>query len=113
MKPESSIEVLQQLDIRVGEIIRAEAFPEARKPAIKLWIQFGAELGVLQSSAQITLRYNPQSLIGKQVIAVLNFPVRRVAGFKSECLVLGASNHNGDVILLQPDTYVEPGWEIA
>lgn len=112
MKPESSIDVLQQLDIRVGEVIRAEPFPEARKPAIKLWIQFG-EIGILQSSAQITMRYTPEALIGRQVVAVLNFPVRRVAGFKSECLVLGASNHNGDVILLQPDTKVEPGWEIA
>lgn len=112
MKVETTIDVFQQLDIRAGVVIRAEPFPEANKPAIKLWIDFG-KLGVLQSSAQITQRYQPEQLTGKQVVAIVNFPPRRVAGFKSECLVLGASNHQGDVVLIQPDTSVEPGWEIA
>jgi len=112
MKAETTIDVFQQLDIRVGVVIRAEPFPEANKPAIKLWIDFG-QLGVLQSSAQITQRYQPEQLTGKQVVVIVNFPPRRVAGFKSECLVLGASNHQGDVVLIQPDTSVEPGWEIA
>jgi tRNA-binding protein len=112
MKPETTIDVFQQLDIRVGVILKAEPFPEARKPALKLWIDFG-NLGILQSSAQITQRYQPAEITGKQVVAIVNFPPRRVAGFKSECLVLGASNHQGDVVLIQPDMHVEPGWEIA
>ena len=99
-------------DIRVGTILEARPFPEARKPAIQLLIDFG-DRGILQSSAQLTVRYSPELLIGTQVIAVLNFPSRRIAGFRSDCLVLGATNHEGDVILLRPDQFTPPGWEVA
>ncbi|PWK05220.1 chaperone CsaA [Tumebacillus permanentifrigoris] len=109
----ATIEDLHKLDIRVGTILRATAFPEARVPAIKLEIDFGAELGMKASSAQITRRYNPQDLVGRQVVAVVNFPPRRVAGFHSEVLVLGGVPETGDVVLLAPDAVVPNGTPIA
>jgi len=99
-------------DIRVGRIVRAEEFPQARKPAYKLFIDFG-ELGEKRSSAQITARYTPAELAGRLVVAVTNFPPRQVAGFRSEVLVLGVPDDpSGDVILLAPDTDVPPGTRV-
>jgi len=101
------------LDIRVGTVIAAEPFPEARKPAIKLRVDFGPELGVKRSSAQLTAHYTPEQLIGRQVVAVVNFPLRRVAGFESQVLVLGAMPTDREVILLAVDRAVEDGTRIG
>lgn len=102
----------EKLEIRTGTIVDAKEFPEARKPAYQLFIDFG-EWGIKQSSAQITKRYRIQDLVNRQVIAVINFPVKSIAGFKSECLVLGVLGDAGDVILLQPESEVKNGSRIA
>lgn len=101
------------LDLRVGRIQDAQPFPEARKPAIKLWIDFGPELGIKKSSAQLTHRYSPDTLIGRQVVAVVNFAPRQIGPFLSEVLVLGAVGDDGDVVLLQPDQAVPEGWKVG
>lgn len=98
-----------KVDIRVGTVTRAEAFPEARKPAIKLWVDFGADIGVRKTSAQITVHYDPQTLVGRQVMAVVNFPPRQIGPFMSEVLVLGVPDDNGAIILLSPDQTVPDG----
>lgn len=101
-----------KLDIRVGTITLAEPFPEARKPAYKLTLNFGEELGTKRSSAQITVNYTLEALIGKQVLAVVNFPPRQIGPFMSEVLVLGLSDENGDIVLIEPDSKVPNGGKL-
>ena len=101
------------IDMRVGTVRAAEPFPEARKPAIKLTIDFGPELGVKRSSAQLTRRYEPAQLVGRQVVAAVNLGSRRIAGFTSEVLVLGGVPEEGDVVLLALDAPVPDGTRIA
>jgi tRNA-binding protein len=108
----ATIDDFAKLEIRAGTVVRAEPFTEARTPAVKLWVDFG-ELGVRTSSAQITMHYEPRELVGRQVVAVVNFPPRRIAGFASEVLVLGAVPREGEVILLAPDRPVANGARIA
>jgi tRNA-binding protein len=100
------------LDLRVGRIVQVELFPEARRPAYKLWIDFGPELGIKQSSAQITERYQPAGLVGRLIIAVVNMPPKRVAGFTSEVLVLGVPDEHGAVVLIRPDAEVPLGGRV-
>jgi tRNA-binding protein len=109
----ATIEDFAALDFRVGTIIDASPFPEARKPSIRMVIDFGPDLGHRRSSAQLTRHYTPVDLVGRQVVAVVNFPPRRIAGFLSEVLVLGALPGEGDVILLALDQPAPDGTRIG
>jgi len=106
---EATFDDFMKLDIRVGEITRAEPFPEARKPAYKLWVNMGDALGEKKSSAQITVHYQIEDLIGKRVMAVVNFPPRQIGPVMSEILVLGVPDEKGDVVLIAPDQAVPLG----
>jgi tRNA-binding protein len=108
-----SWEDFEKIDMRVGTIQKVEVFEKARKPAYKLWIDFGNEIGIKKTSAQITNLYSPEELINKQIIAVVNFPPKQIADFMSECLVMGVYNKNGDVILLNPNLPTENGNKIG
>ena len=109
MADEITFDDFLKVDIRVGHVTRAEPYPEARKPAIKMWIDFGPEIGEKKTSAQVTAHYTPEALIGRQVMAVVNFPPRQIGRFMSEVLVLGLSDSQGDIVLLRPDRDVPVG----
>ncbi|MEL6463558.1 MAG: tRNA-binding protein [Pseudomonadota bacterium] len=104
-----SFDDFMKVDIRVGQVVRAEPFPEARKPAIKMWVDFGDEIGERKTSAQVTVHYDPDTLVGRQVMAVVNFPPRQIGPFMSEVLVLGFPDGNGDIVLATPDRNVPLG----
>lgn len=106
-------EEFEKTEMRVGTIIDVNDFPEARKPAYQLTIDFGIEIGIRKTSAQITKRYTKEVLVNRQIVAVVNFPKKQIANFMSECLVLGAVGDGGDVILLAPDFKVENGLRIG
>lgn len=106
---EISFDDFLAVDIRVGRVVRAEPYPEARKPAIKLWIDFGPEIGEKKSSARITAHYTPGDLVGRQVLAVVNFPPRQIGRFMSEVLVLGVPDADGGIVLVGPDQAVPEG----
>lgn len=106
-------EEFEKTEMRVGTIIDVNDFPEARKPAYQLTIDFGAVIGIRKTSAQITKRYTKEVLVNRQIVAVVNFPKKQIANFMSECLVLGAVGDGGDVILLAPDFKVENGLRIG
>ena len=103
----------EKVEMRVGTILEVHHFPEARKPAYQLKIDFGSAIGIRKTSAQITKRYQKEDLINRQIIAVVNFPVKQIAKFQSECLVLGAMGEENDIVLLQPDFMVENGLRIG
>lgn len=103
----------EKIEIRTGTITEVKDFPKARKPAYQLWIDFGGELGIKKSSAQITTHYTKEDLLNRAIVAVINFPPKQIADFISECLVLGVYDENNDVILLKPDKEIKNGQRIG
>ena len=103
----------EKVELRVGTILRVEAFPEARRPAYKLWVDFGPEIGERKSSAQITKLYSPEELVGKQVLAVINFPEKQIGPFMSQCLVTGVMPEDDEVVLIHPDREVPNGLKLV
>lgn len=106
---EISFDDFLKVDIRVGRVLRAEPYPEARKPAIKMWIDFGPKIGERKTSAQLTRHYTPETLVGRSVMGVVNFPPRQIGKFMSEVLVLGVPDAEGEVVLLTPEQDVPLG----
>nr|WP_291117443.1 tRNA-binding protein [Flavobacterium sp. UBA6135] len=106
-------EAFEKVEMRVGTILEVNDFPEARKPAYQLHIDFGTSIGILKTSAQITKRYPKEELVNRQIVAVVNFPKKQIGKFMSECLVLGAVGDEGDVVLLHPDSKVDNGMRIG
>ncbi|SCX88155.1 tRNA-binding protein [Nonlabens sp. Hel1_33_55] len=113
MKKNLNWEEFSKIDMRVGTIVGAQLFPEARKPAYKLEIDFGKEIGIKKTSAQITDHYKLEDLVDKQIIAVVNFPPKQIANFMSECLVLGSVDPDNKVILLQPERHAQNGDRVS
>lgn len=113
MKPEINWKDFEKIDVRAGTIIKAEKFEKARNPAYKLWVDFGEEIGIKKTSAQITILYNIEELIGKQIVAIVNFPPKQIADFMSECLVLGVVGPDKEVTLLTPDKSCKNGLAIG
>jgi tRNA-binding protein len=111
--PQIGFDDFLAVDIRVGTVTRAEPFPEARKPAIRLWVDFGPEIGEKKSSAQLTAHYTPEALIGRQVLAVVNFPPRQIGPVRSEVLVLGVHDADGGVLLAVPDRPAPDGARLS
>jgi len=113
MSDQISFDDFARVDIRVGTVTHAEPFPEARKPAIKLWVDYGPDIGVKKSSAQITAHYTPEALVGRQVLGVVNFPPRQIGPFMSEALVLGLHDAGGTIILIGPDQPIPNGEKLC
>lgn len=113
MQTNLSWQDFEKVDIRVGTIVHAEVFKEVKKPAYKIQIDFGAEIGMRKTSAQVTQLYSPEEIIGKQVLAVVNFPPKQIANIMSECLLLGAIGENGEITLVQPERSTSNGLRIG
>lgn len=110
---EISWDEFEQVELRVGTVLRAEEYPEAKRPALKLWVNFGPDIGTLKSSAQITVHYTPEELVGKQVVGVVNFPKKQIGRFMSEFLCTGFADANGAIVLAMPERPVPNGAKLC